>query len=165
MFTVTVLFALGAPPCPCTDTCGCSPGTCPALCGVQNRNRVGTGRHDAQAAAALALAQAARTRSVTAVTPYVPSVPIVTPVTADGHQCPKCGQSQYVVSQQSGSQHSHKCASCGTEWWHSTGTLATVASPQTLSLGSSSGGCANGACAAPQRQGLFGGSGLFGRRR
>ncbi len=34
------------------------------------------------------------------------------------HSCPRCGHAQYVVYRFSGAMHSHKCAYCGTEWWH-----------------------------------------------
>lgn len=67
------------------------------------------------------------------------------------HTCPNCGAYQNVVSREGSGEHSHKCGSCGTEWWH-----ANPGSAQAYTL-PGAGGCEGGNCPSPSasRRGLI----------
>lgn len=35
-----------------------------------------------------------------------------------GHNCPSCGRQQFLIENDSGPNHTHRCGHCGTAWWH-----------------------------------------------
>lgn len=80
------------------------------------------------------------------------SSPLYTDIHA-GHDCPSCGRSQYVVNRQQGNLHSHKCNSCGTEWWHSTGGISTLSQEPIFN----SSGCSGPGCSTSSSQTYRGG--------
>ncbi len=85
------------------------------------------------------------------------AVPKAEAILDPDHTCDNCGATQTVVNQQAGGMHSHKCAECGLEWWHSD-PPATVR----YTLPAAASGCVNGSCAAPARGGWYPGK-LLGR--
>lgn len=76
------------------------------------------GTPDADAQAALALAKAARERTVQAA-PAVAATTFRNGSYHAGHSCPSCGRTQFVIeSGRKGGTHTHRCAADGTVWFH-----------------------------------------------
>lgn len=40
------------------------------------------------------------------------------PVYSPGHNCPNCGRSQFHIENDAGPNHTHRCGSCNTVWYH-----------------------------------------------